>query len=58
VLGTHVFVSTAADEVTRILADAAGVSVLDGTAMEVLGVGFAGAKGFAGGFGRAHCSRG
>jgi Icc-related predicted phosphoesterase len=51
VLGNHDFESTAADEVTRILTDAAGVSVLDGTAMEVLGVGFAGAKGFAGGFG-------
>ncbi|HJR04412.1 MAG TPA: metallophosphoesterase, partial [Methylomirabilota bacterium] len=51
VLGNHDFESAAADEVSRILADAAGVSVLDGTAMEVHGVGFAGAKGFAGGFG-------
>jgi Icc-related predicted phosphoesterase len=51
VLGNHDFESNAADEVARILTDAAGVVVLDGTAVEVLGVGFAGAKGFAGGFG-------
>jgi Icc-related predicted phosphoesterase len=51
VLGNHDFESTASDEVARILTDAAGVSVLDGTAMEVQGVGFAGAKGFPGGFG-------
>jgi Icc-related predicted phosphoesterase len=51
VLGNHDFESGAADEVARILADAAGVVVLDGTAVEVQGVGFAGAKGFAGGFG-------
>jgi Icc-related predicted phosphoesterase len=51
VLGNHDFESNASDEVARILADAAGVSVLDGTAMEVQGVGFAGAKGFPGGFG-------
>src|SRR3984893_5049345 len=51
VLGNHDFESNAAAEVTQILADAAGVSMLDGTATEVLGVGFAGVKGFAGGFG-------
>src|SRR5260370_12729209 len=51
VLGNHDFESSAAPEVTQILADAAGVTVLDGTATEVLGVGFAGVKGFAGGFG-------
>jgi Icc-related predicted phosphoesterase len=51
VLGNHDFESSAADEVSRILAEAAGVVVLDGTAVEVLGVGFAGAKGFPGGFG-------
>jgi Icc-related predicted phosphoesterase len=51
VLGNHDFESNAADEVTRILTDAAGVVVLDGTAVELLGVGFAGAKGFPGGFG-------
>jgi Icc-related predicted phosphoesterase len=51
VLGNHDFESSRAAEVTQILADAAGVIVLDGTAVEVLGVGFAGVKGFAGGFG-------
>jgi len=51
VLGNHDFESNAAAEVTQILADAAGVIMLDGTATEVLGVGFAGVKGFAGGFG-------
>ncbi|HSE03917.1 MAG TPA: metallophosphoesterase [Methylomirabilota bacterium] len=51
VLGNHDFESSAADEVARILTDAAGVTVLDGTAVEVLAVGFAGAKGFPGGFG-------
>jgi Icc-related predicted phosphoesterase len=51
VLGNHDFESNAADEVSRILTDAAGVVVLDGTAVEILGVGFAGAKGFPGGFG-------
>ena len=53
VLGNHDFESSAAAEVTRILADTAGVIVLDGTAVEVLGVGFAGVKGFAGGFGES-----
>ena len=51
VLGNHDFESGVSDEVARILTDAAGVSVLDGTAIEVQGVGFAGAKGFPGGFG-------
>ena len=51
VLGNHDYESGAAPEVVRILTEAAGVIVLDGTAVEVLGVGFAGAKGFAGGFG-------
>jgi Icc-related predicted phosphoesterase len=51
VLGNHDFESNAAAEVAQILTDAAGVMVLDGTAVEVLGIGFAGAKGFAGGFG-------
>jgi Icc-related predicted phosphoesterase len=37
--------------VTRILGEA-GVHVLDGTSFEVYGVGFAGVKGFCGGFGR------
>src|SRR5258707_11448841 len=51
VLGNHDFESSAAPEVAQILADTAGVTMLDGTATEVLGVGFAGVKGFAGGFG-------
>ena len=51
VLGNHDFESDQADEITRILTEA-GVHVLDGDSVEVLGVGFAGVKGFAGGFGR------
>jgi Icc-related predicted phosphoesterase len=51
VLGNHDFESSVPDEVVHILAETAGVTVLDGTAVEVLGVGFAGVKGFAGGFG-------
>jgi Icc-related predicted phosphoesterase len=52
VLGNHDFESDAQDEVRRILSDA-GVHVLDGEACEIHGVGIAGAKGFAGGYGRA-----
>jgi Icc-related predicted phosphoesterase len=51
VLGNHDFESGWQDEVRRVLAEA-GVTVLDGDACEVKGVGFAGVKGFAGGFGR------
>jgi Icc-related predicted phosphoesterase len=51
VLGNHDFESDQSDEITRILTDA-GVHVLDGDSVELLGVGFAGVKGFAGGFGR------
>src|SRR4051812_47521483 len=51
VLGNHDYECGKVSEVTRILCDA-GVRVLDGDAHEVLGVGFAGAKGFAGGVGR------
>jgi Icc-related predicted phosphoesterase len=51
VLGNHDFESGQAPEVTRILTDS-GVAVLDGDTTEVLGIGFAGIKGFAGGFGR------
>lgn len=50
VLGNHDYESGHADEVKKILSDA-GVIVLDGDAQEVAGVGFAGVKGFAGGFG-------
>jgi Icc-related predicted phosphoesterase len=52
VLGNHDYESGVPDEVRRTL-QAAGVQVLDGEATEVHGVGIAGAKGFAGGFGRA-----
>lgn len=51
VLGNHDFESGQQEEVCRILTDA-GVKVLDGEACEIGGVGIAGAKGFAGGFGR------
>jgi Icc-related predicted phosphoesterase len=51
VLGNHDHESGKMAEVTRILGEA-GVHVLDGTSFEVYGVGFAGVKGFAGGFGR------
>jgi len=52
VLGNHEFESGQVDEVVKILCDA-GVVMLDGDAYEVQGVGFAGVKGFGGGFGRA-----
>ena len=51
VLGNHDFESGRQDEVCAILSDA-GVRVLDGDSFETHGVGFAGVKGFAGGFGR------
>lgn len=51
VLGNHDYESGKQDEIRQILTDA-GVSVLDGEVVEVHGVGFAGVKGFAGGFGR------
>jgi Icc-related predicted phosphoesterase len=51
VLGNHDCQSGKMEEVTRILSEA-GVHVLDGSSFEVYGVGFAGVKGFAGGFGR------
>jgi Icc-related predicted phosphoesterase len=50
VLGNHDFHSNKQDEIATILGDA-GVMVLDGDAQEVLGIGFAGVKGFGGGFG-------
>jgi len=52
VLGNHDFESGQHVEVCRILTEA-GIKVLDGEAHEVQGTGIAGAKGFAGGFGRA-----
>ena len=49
VLGNHDYESGKQKEIQQILADA-GVHVLDGDACEVLGLGFAGVKGFPGGF--------
>src|SRR5262245_7483143 len=51
VLGNHDYEGGKPQEIRQILIDG-GVSVLDGEATEVYGVGFAGVKGFAGGFGR------
>lgn len=51
VLGNHDYEGGKQAEIREILSDA-GVAVLDGEATEVHGVGFAGVKGFAGGFGR------
>jgi len=51
VLGNHDFESAQQDEVTKIL-EHAGVNMLDGESFEFRGVGFAGVKGFGGGFGR------
>lgn len=51
VLGNHDYEAGYVDEVRGILADA-GVTLLDGDACEIKGVGFAGVKGFGGGFGR------
>jgi Icc-related predicted phosphoesterase len=55
VLGNHDYESGHGDEVRKILVDA-GVHVLDGEAFQVHNVGFAGIKGFAGGFGRGTLS--
>jgi Icc-related predicted phosphoesterase len=51
VLGNHDCESNNEKELTSILSDA-GVVILDGDSYELHGVGFAGVKGFAGGFGR------
>jgi Icc-related predicted phosphoesterase len=51
VLGNHDLETDQAETVCQLLASA-GVRVLDGEAVEIEGVGFAGAKGFGGGFGR------
>ena len=52
VLGNHDYEADKQNEIRDILNDA-GVIVLDGEATEIEGVGFAGVKGFAGGFGRS-----
>jgi len=51
VLGTHDFETGNQDEIVKILSDA-GVTILDGDVIEIHGGGFAGVKGFGGGFGR------
>jgi len=51
VLGNHDYESGKETEIRQILVDA-GVTVLDGDACEVLGIGIAGVKGFGGGFGK------
>ena len=51
VLGNHDYESGRQSELVRMMATA-GLKVLDGTAYERDGVGFAGTKGFVGGFGR------
>src|SRR5262249_33447983 len=57
VFGNHELESGKQEEVRQILT-AGGVTILDGTAIEIHGVGFAGVKGFAGGFGRLSLQRG
>lgn len=52
VLGNHDFESGQQDELMRLMT-AEGIKVLDGSGYERDGVGFAGTKGFLGGFGRA-----
>jgi Icc-related predicted phosphoesterase len=51
VLGNHDYESGVVTDITRILTEA-GIKLLDGETTEVLGIGFAGVKGFCGGFGR------
>lgn len=51
VLGNHDYESGTPDDVKNILSDA-GVQILDGDAVEIEGIGIAGVKGFAGGYGR------
>jgi Icc-related predicted phosphoesterase len=51
VLGNHDFESGKPEEVKKILRDK-GVTILDGESVEINGIGFAGAKGFMGGFGK------
>jgi len=51
VLGNHDYESGTPDDVKNILSEA-GVQILDGDAVEIEGIGIAGVKGFAGGYGR------
>jgi Icc-related predicted phosphoesterase len=50
VFGNHDYEAERQDEVKQILSEG-GVTVLDGDSVEIHGIGFAGVKGFAGGFG-------
>jgi Icc-related predicted phosphoesterase len=50
VLGNHDFECGKHQELVHVLVDA-GIIVLDGESCEIAGIGFAGVKGFAGGFG-------
>lgn len=51
VLGNHDFEGGKQEEIKKALGDS-GIRVLDGEAVEIKGVGFAGVKGFCGGFGK------
>jgi Icc-related predicted phosphoesterase len=51
VLGNHDFEGGQPEAVKDVLCSA-GITVLDGDAVEIQGIGFAGTKGFCGGFGR------
>ena len=50
VLGNHDFESGKQDEIRQVFTDV-GVTFLDGDSVEIQGIGFAGVKGFCGGFG-------
>ena len=50
VLGNHDYECEQQEELVKILSGS-GMTILDGTAIEIKGIGFAGVKGFAGGFG-------
>lgn len=51
VLGNHDFEAGQQGEIAKVLSDA-GIATLDGETTEIEGIGFAGIKGFCGGFGR------
>src|SRR5688572_28563910 len=51
VLGNHDYESGQEIEIRQIL-EGAGLKILDGESCEIMGIGFAGVKGFCGGFGQ------
>jgi len=51
VLGNHDYEHGRTDEILRIFNDG-GLKILDGEGIEIMGIGFAGVKGFGGGFGK------